>query len=65
MAKFIPPKLTEPYKKPDGSWWFGGGVKSDPEYGPYRTKQEAHEDRVGLQKFRNAHPEIYCAEDFQ
>ena len=35
----------------DTSWWITGLPDTDPDCGPYETKQEAESDRRGLARF--------------
>lgn len=43
----------------DGEWWIidipGGGNA-----GPYGTKQEANDDRIGLERFAKANEKLLC-----
>ncbi len=36
-------------KRPDG-WWITGGPDDIPDMGPYATKDDAHQERAGLQR---------------
>lgn len=46
-------KIRLEYEKRDDGWWLVGSPNPEADSGPYKSKDDAREDKVGLEHFWN------------